>query len=64
MNSIPDSLFHKSTYSQPNNNNCVEVADLTGASAVRDTQNRGSGHLMFPATEWNAFLADLKGDQI
>ena len=38
--------FHKSSYSA-NSANCVEVADLPGVSAVRDTQNRAHGHLMF-----------------
>ncbi|MEU3017082.1 DUF397 domain-containing protein [Nocardiopsis sp. NPDC007018] len=46
--------FRTSSYSTPQN--CVEVADLPGASAVRDTQNRGRGHLMFPSPEWAALL--------
>lgn len=51
---ISDDLFRKSTYSQPQN--CVEVADLPDGSAVRDTQNREAGHLMFPSSEWTALL--------
>lgn len=51
--------FRKSSYSG-SGNNCVEVADLPGASAVRDTQNREQGHLLFPGTEWDAFLATAR----
>ncbi|MFE9246700.1 DUF397 domain-containing protein [Nocardiopsis sp. NPDC006938] len=48
--------FRTSSYSGSTTQNCVEVADLPGASAVRDTQNRGRGHLMFPSPEWAALL--------
>ncbi|MEU3015874.1 DUF397 domain-containing protein [Nocardiopsis sp. NPDC007018] len=49
-------LFRKSSYSQIQSQNCVEVADLPGVSAVRDTQNREAGHLEFPTGEWTALL--------
>ena len=48
-------LFRKSTYSG-RGDNCVEVADAPGFSAVRDTQHREHGHLVFPAAEWKALL--------
>lgn len=51
-----DLIFRKSSYSQGTTENCVEVADLPGASAVRDTQNRHLGHLMFGSAEWTAAL--------
>lgn len=56
--SIPAELFRKSTYSQPQN--CVEVADLPDASAVRDTQNRDLGHLLFDSKEWAGLVATVK----
>ncbi|MEU3020692.1 MULTISPECIES: DUF397 domain-containing protein [unclassified Nocardiopsis] len=60
MNStIPNDLFRKSSYSQPQGQNCIEVADLPGVSAVRDTQNRELGHLLFSATEWQAALSTV-----
>jgi hypothetical protein len=59
--SIPDYLFRKSTYSQPQN--CVEVADLPGGSAVRDTQNREAGHLMFGPQEWAGLVAAVRTSQ-
>ena len=56
--SIPAELFRKSTYSQPQN--CVEVADLPDGSAVRDTQNRAAGHLMFALAEWAGLVASVR----
>ncbi|WP_435107274.1 DUF397 domain-containing protein [Nocardiopsis synnemataformans] len=59
--SIPADLFRKSSYSQPQN--CVEVADLPTGSAVRDTQNREQGHLMFAAREWAHLVTTVKTSQ-
>lgn len=60
--SIP--AFRKSSYSQPTGGNCVEVADLPGASAVRDSKHPEKGHLEFPAAEWQAFLDAVKTDRL
>ncbi|WP_306368277.1 DUF397 domain-containing protein [Nocardiopsis sp. CC223A] len=57
---IPAELFRKSSYSQPQN--CVEVADLPAGSAVRDTQNREAGHLMFAQREWSGLIASVRFD--
>ena len=48
--------FRKSSYSG-GNGNCVEVADTSGFSVVRDTQNRDLGVLTFGSAEWYAFLS-------
>lgn len=56
--------FRKSSYSGARHENCVEVADLPGATAVRDSQHPKAGHLTFPATEWRAFLDAVKTDRI
>ena len=56
-----DLIFRKSSYSGTGNN-CVEVADTAGASAVRDTQNRGQGHLLFPSVEWAALLSTTRSN--
>ncbi|MFB8763919.1 DUF397 domain-containing protein [Nocardiopsis alba] len=50
--------FRKSSYSD--RNNCVEVADSPGASAIRDSQNPGSGHLTFSSSEWTALLTTAR----
>ncbi|QUX30396.1 DUF397 domain-containing protein [Nocardiopsis akebiae] len=47
--------FRKSTHSG-RDQNCVEVADLPCGAAVRDSKHPGTGHLPFPAAEWNGFL--------
>ncbi|MFZ0121364.1 MAG: DUF397 domain-containing protein [Pseudonocardiaceae bacterium] len=40
--------------------NCVEVADLnSGHRAVRDSKNPAGPVLIFTATEWSAFTADV-----
>jgi hypothetical protein len=55
-----DLNFRKSSYSQGRTENCVEVADLPNAAAVRDTQNRELGHLVFSGTEWSALLSTVR----
>lgn len=54
--------FRKSSYSTGRGQDCVEVADVPGESAVRDTQNREAGHLMFPSGEWTAALSAAQRD--
>ena len=51
--------FHKASYSY-DVGACVEVADAPGVSAVRDTENRELGFLMFPSKEWNALLEAVR----
>lgn len=48
--------FRKSSYSGGQTQDCVEVADTPGLSAVRDTKRRQDGHLAFPSAEWSALL--------
>jgi hypothetical protein len=52
--------FRKSSYSGARTENCVEVADVPGTTAVRDSQNRDRGHLDFPRDEWSALLGALR----
>ncbi|WP_081536491.1 DUF397 domain-containing protein [Nocardiopsis alba] len=60
MNLFPTEAltFRKSSYSD--RNNCVEVADLPGGSAMRDSQNPTDGHLEISAAEWSALLAGVR----
>ncbi|GAA1116403.1 DUF397 domain-containing protein [Nocardiopsis metallicus] len=61
MHSVPtDLFFRKSSYSQPQGGNCVEVAELPTGAAVRDTQNRAAGHLAFESQEWAALLSAVR----
>lgn len=42
---------------QGNNGNCVEVAFVGPAVAVRDSKNPAAGALAVPQTAWSTFLA-------
>ncbi len=53
--------WRKSTYSS-GNGQCVEVAHLGPAIAVRDSTQPAGPKLILNLDEWQAFLADLKGD--
>ncbi|GLU47362.1 DUF397 domain-containing protein [Nocardiopsis ansamitocini] len=64
MTSIPDSAFRTSSYSQPTGGNCVEVANLPGTTAIRDTQNRAAGHLEVPSNAWAALVAAARTDSL
>ncbi|GAB3210352.1 DUF397 domain-containing protein [Marinactinospora thermotolerans] len=57
--SMRPTVFRKSSYSA-SDDNCVEVADLYDATAVRDSKHPDAGHLVFTTTEWSAFLTTLK----
>lgn len=47
--------FRTSTYTN-GSGQCVEVADLPGWTAVRDTKNRTGGTITIPRTAWTRFL--------
>ena len=52
--------WRKSTYSDGNGGECVELASGSGVILVRDTTNRDGGTLAFTADAWSAFAAVLK----
>ncbi|TDQ55402.1 DUF397 domain-containing protein [Actinorugispora endophytica] len=58
------SQWRTSSYSGGSGGSCVEVADAPQASAVRDTQNRHLGALLFDSAEWRAFLTAAKHDAL
>lgn len=58
-NKIAPAAWRKSSYSG-GGNNCVEVAHLPGAAAVRDSKNPEGGQLLFSADAWEAFLSGIK----
>jgi hypothetical protein len=49
-----------SSFSGGNSNNCVEVAFLADAVAVRDTKNRALHPHRHSAAAWEAFLAGVR----
>jgi Domain of unknown function (DUF397) len=52
--------WQKSTRSGPNSDNCVEVAFVDGAIAVRDSKRVDGPILLFTAAEWDAFVGGAK----
>lgn len=56
--------WRKSSYSGNVNQSCVEVAPLRAGIGVRDTKDRGLGHLRVPAGQWRAFISSVKRDRL
>jgi hypothetical protein len=50
--------WRKSTHSS-DTGQCIEVADLHGWHAVRDSKNPTGAVLRFTAAQWSAFTAGL-----
>jgi hypothetical protein len=53
--------WRKSSYSDGNGGQCVEVASAGPAILVRDTTDREGGTLGFGAGAWGAFTLSLRG---
>ncbi|MFI5484878.1 DUF397 domain-containing protein [Micromonospora echinaurantiaca] len=52
--------WRKSTRSDPDGGNCVEVADnLAGVVAVRDSKDPAGPALTFDPAAWRAFIAGV-----
>jgi hypothetical protein len=53
----PESAWYKSSYSNHNNGNCVEMAALpTGEIAIRDSKDKPGPALRVTPAAWTAFL--------
>ncbi len=52
--------WRKSSYSNGNGGNCVEVADLGTHRAVRDSKKPTGAALMFTAVAWAAFTSGVR----
>jgi hypothetical protein len=54
--------WRKSSYSNGQGGNCVEVADLAdGGRLVRDTKDQGRGPVLrFTQSEWQAFVLGVR----
>ncbi|MFF9073715.1 DUF397 domain-containing protein [Streptomyces sp. NPDC014872] len=65
--SFPDPTavaWRKSSYSNQEGGNCVEVADgLPGVVPVRDSKTADGPALTFPAHSWTSFIDELKKDR-
>ncbi|WP_225878687.1 DUF397 domain-containing protein [Spongiactinospora rosea] len=61
---ISSAVWVKSTWSMPAGENCVEVARVGAAFAVRDSKRPDEAHLLFSRDEWQAFIHAVKNDQL
>ncbi|MGC4805920.1 DUF397 domain-containing protein [Micromonospora sp. DT233] len=52
--------WHKSSRSGANDSNCVEVAELPAALAVRDSKDPAGPVLLFGPAAWSSFVAGLR----
>lgn len=52
--------WRKSSYSNSQGADCVEVADLPGIVPVRDSKNPDGPTLLFPSRAWAPFITALK----
>ena len=51
--------WRKSSFSNPNGNECVELASTGRVVGVRDSKNRDGGALMFGALIWKQFTDQM-----
>jgi hypothetical protein len=56
---VTDLNWRKSTRSGTNGE-CVEVAVMAEATAVRDSKNPHGGHFAVSAPRWQSFLTQIK----
>jgi len=52
--------WRKSSYSNANGGDCIEVADKAGAILVRDTKNRTGAMLRVDAEAWERFTDTIR----
>jgi hypothetical protein len=53
--------WRKSSHSDGNGGDCIEVADgLPGVLPVRDSKDPSGPALVFPTAAWSAFVAGVK----
>lgn len=52
--------WRKSSYSDGNGGNCVEVADSRGTVLVRDTTDRDGAMLTVSGATWERFTAAIR----
>jgi Domain of unknown function (DUF397) len=57
---LADAVWQKSSRSGPVSDNCVEIAFVDNAIAMRDSKHPDGPVLLFTAEEWDAFVAGAK----
>jgi hypothetical protein len=54
-----DTGWFKSTFTNPNSENCVEVRITSEAVGVRDSKDRSGPAFTFTTTSWRTFVAKV-----
>lgn len=62
MTTLKDAAWRKSSRSGGTGGNCVEIAFIPGATAIRDSKDPYGHALVLPPATWATFLASLKAD--
>lgn len=57
---LTGAVWNRSSASGPNCDNCVEVAFVDNAIAVRDSKHPEGPILLFTQAEWDAFVGGAK----
>lgn len=60
---IESLTWRRSSFCDNSSGNCVEVAELRGAFAVRDSKDPDGGVLVYTAGEWSAFRDAVKAGE-
>lgn len=65
MDVDPDgATWRKSSFSNGTGGNCVEVADLPGGRAVRDSKHPEGPILVFTRKRWQAFVQGIQAGEL
>ncbi|MCN9244167.1 DUF397 domain-containing protein [Streptomyces sp. RY43-2] len=60
---LSNATWRKSSYSNSDGGNCVEVApNIPSIVPVRDSKDPARGALVFEVAAWACFIADVKRD--
>ena len=57
---LPSAVWRKSSYSNQNGGNCLEMADGSRRVAVRDSKNPDGAALLVPSGAWRAFVRRVR----
>ena len=58
-----NAAWRKSSRSNGDGNECVEVAFVSGATALRDSKNPDGGALVLPPAGWLAFRSTTRASR-
>lgn len=60
---VRSAVWRRASKCDNSSGNCVEVADLGGATAVRDSKNTDGAVLVYTRAEWISFVQGVKNNE-